>query len=525
VLFAGLAGTIALVTALLYQPSNLWRVNFLYLSTPTRASGLLLGSALAIFWRPWRVASASAAGHGRRVDAAGLVGLGVLVWAFLRWHFVVDGVSEVHGYDVLFRGGFLLIGVATLVVIVAVSHPSSVLGRRALGSAPLVWVGKRSYGLYLWHWPVFQLTRPWGDTSLLDPGSPDLRWSWLPTLLLRLVITVIVTEVSYRLVETPVRRGLGFRGSRAFAGVFAASLLVSVIPVSSTFRAEDELAVQAACNRDALRCAGADDPTDAVGVAAADTGPADTSDVSDAVTTSETAGSTEPAPVTSAAVTDDPPGTLDTLRAATEVPSTSAVASTRPPSAPTSAGAPLNPPPPPALATVPPMAIMPLALGDSVMLGAKWRLEASGIRVDAREGRRFGKAAGLLTHYRALGQVGDVVVLALGGNDNLSATLINAILGMLADVKHVIVVTPQVNGLPKEARNHRLLLAAAPKFPNVTILDWQQLAQSKLRYYWHANGLTSRSQAYFYRDRIHLAPAGQRYFADLIVKAITKAVG
>ena len=159
------------------------------------------------------------------------------------------------------------------------------------------------------------------------------------------------------------------------------------------------------------------------------------------------------------------------------------------------------------------------------MLGAKGRLEAAGIRVDAREGRRFGKAEGLIDKYRAAGQLGEVVVLALGGNDNLSAKLIDIILGKLTDVDHVIVVTPQVNGLPKEARNHRLLLAARSRFPNVTILDWQQLAQSKLKYYWHAKGVTSRSQAYFYADRIHLAPAGQKYFTALIVNAITKAVG
>jgi hypothetical protein len=159
------------------------------------------------------------------------------------------------------------------------------------------------------------------------------------------------------------------------------------------------------------------------------------------------------------------------------------------------------------------------------MLGAKAKLEAAGIRVDAREGRRFGKAAGLINAYRKAGQIGEVVVIALGSNDNLSARLIDEILAKLTDVDHVILVTPQVNGRPNEARNHRLLLAAPERFPNVTVLDWQQLAQPKLRYSWGSGNVKRASQAYFWADRIHLAPAGQRYFTALIVKAITKAVG
>ncbi len=502
VVFVCTAGAIALVTALVYRSEDIARINFLYLATPTRATGLLLGSALAIFWRPWRVAGATAAAHGRRVDALGVVGLAVLVWAFLQWHFLVDGVSALHGYDLLFRGGLLVVDVATLLVIVAVSHPASMLGRRVLSTPVLVWLGKRSYGLYLWHWPVFQLTRPWGDGSLLDPSSPDVRWSWFPALLLRLAITIAITEVSYRLVEMPVRRGLGFRSSRVLAGVGAFAMLVTVMPTSSSFAAEDVLAVQAACNRNPVEC----DVDEAVlGGALA---PGDTTEGPPTVvpnTSPVPSSSSASSPTNSSMTTTNATTPETTVRPNEAAPGTSQAAAT--------------------MSTVPALAIKPLALGDSVMLGAKRRLEAAGIRVDAREGRRFGKAEGLIDKYRAAGQLGEVVVLALGGNDNLSAKLIDIILGKLSDVDHVFVVTPQVNGLPKEARNHRLLLAARSRFPNVTIVDWQQLAQSKLKYTWHSKRVASRSKAYFYADRIHLAPAGQRYFTSLIVDAITKAVG
>ena len=511
VVFAALAGAIALVVALVYRSENLGSINFLYLSTPTRLSGLLLGSALAIFWRPWRLATASVSRHGRWTDVAGTVGLGVLVWAFLRWQLVVDGVSSVHGYDLLFRGGFLIIGIATVMTIVAVTHPGSLLASRVLSARPLVWVGKRSYGLYLWHWPVFQLTRPRGDLSLLNPASPDIRWGWLPTLLLRLLVTVVLTELSYRLLEVPVRSGLGYARSRVLAALAAVAMLVTVVPTASSFAAADVLADQAACNRDPAACEmlGTDAEPSTEPAAA----PTTTTEVP------ATIGAPTSAPL--AALTTDTSGApaASTAPAPTPAVTTTTVTTTAVAS---QDGA---PPPAPAAVTVPLMPIKPLALGDSVMLGAKGRLEAAGIRVDAGEARRFGKAEGLIDRYRASGQLGEVVVLALGGNDNLSARLIDIILGKLTDVDHVIVVTPQVNGLPKEARNHRLLLAAKDRFPNVTILDWQRLAQSKLRYYWGAKGVSSRGRAYFWADRIHLAPAGQRYFTSLIVGAITKAVG
>ena len=62
---------------------------------------------------------------------------------------------------------------------------------RAFAWRPLVAAGLVSYGLYLWHWPVFQLLRPRGDQSLLDPGHPDVGLAWLPTLALRLAVTVV----------------------------------------------------------------------------------------------------------------------------------------------------------------------------------------------------------------------------------------------------------------------------------------------------------------------------------------------
>ena len=81
-------------------------------------------------------------------------------------------------------------------LIAAASHPAVRFGS-SLGSQPMRYLGQRSYGLYLWHWPVFMVTRP----------GLDLALDGMALLGLRLAITIGIAELSYRFVEMPIRRG------------------------------------------------------------------------------------------------------------------------------------------------------------------------------------------------------------------------------------------------------------------------------------------------------------------------------
>ncbi|MEY4174346.1 MAG: hypothetical protein RI900_1511, partial [Actinomycetota bacterium] len=94
-----------------------------------------------------------------------------------------------------FRGGFLLVGLATLVVIAAATHRYAAMGR-LLGNPLFLWIGTRSYGLYLFHWPVYQIIRKQAQIGLS-----------LVQFVLAMLVTVVLTEASYRLVETPIRKG------------------------------------------------------------------------------------------------------------------------------------------------------------------------------------------------------------------------------------------------------------------------------------------------------------------------------
>ena len=106
----------------------------------------------------------------------------------------------------VFNGGFLLVDLATLLVIAAAVHPASDVGR-ALGCKPLRWIGIRSYGLYLWHYPIFCITRPGLDIHRIGIWFLSFRYAGWPVFVIRLALSFAAAEVSFRYVETPIRKG------------------------------------------------------------------------------------------------------------------------------------------------------------------------------------------------------------------------------------------------------------------------------------------------------------------------------
>jgi peptidoglycan/LPS O-acetylase OafA/YrhL len=209
VALGGAAISVALMAALFVpgvDPSRL------YYGTDTRAAGLLIGAALAIVWTPELRQTRSrgrscptvrgfkrdrAQGRFQRrwrwtvptlLDALGLAALGTLIFLCLR-------LGE---FDApLYRGGLAAVSLATAALIMAISYPQTRLGSALLGHRPLRWIGERSYGIYLWHWPVYMVTRP----------QLDVPFDGMPLLALRLVATVLLADLSYRYVEMPIRRG------------------------------------------------------------------------------------------------------------------------------------------------------------------------------------------------------------------------------------------------------------------------------------------------------------------------------
>lgn len=160
--------------------------NFLYLSTFTRSTGLLLGAALAFLWRPWRRRQRASANPraGSTLNFVALVAVGVLFAAF-----AIGEVAEEATYLWLLPA----VTIASAALIAVVVHPAANGARAVFGSTPLVEIGKRSYGLYLWTWPISRITGAYvGSASKF---------------LLAMAVAIPISEVCYRYIETPIRRG------------------------------------------------------------------------------------------------------------------------------------------------------------------------------------------------------------------------------------------------------------------------------------------------------------------------------
>ncbi len=158
--------------------------NFLYLSTFTRSSGLLLGAAMAFLWRPWRVTGEPRGNAARTLDMAAIGAVVLLLASFVTGH-VADGATYVWMLPMVTLASTALVGV--------VVHPWAAGARRVFGSRPMVEIGKRSYGLYLWTWPISRICNAY-------TGS----WSRFA---LAMAISIPVSEACYRWVETPIRKG------------------------------------------------------------------------------------------------------------------------------------------------------------------------------------------------------------------------------------------------------------------------------------------------------------------------------
>ena len=180
-----LAAISTLVVASLYSPET--DPSRAYYGTDARVAGLLLGAALAIVVRP----SLAARVPRLPVEFAGWGGLAVLLW-------LTTSVSEYDPF--IYHGGFFIASTAALAVLVASLHGANTVAW-VLSRAPLRWLGKRAYSIYLWHWPIFVITQPQMATDL---ESTSL-------LVARLGATLILADFSYRFVESQFRGELSAR--------------------------------------------------------------------------------------------------------------------------------------------------------------------------------------------------------------------------------------------------------------------------------------------------------------------------
>jgi peptidoglycan/LPS O-acetylase OafA/YrhL len=481
----------------------------IYYGTDTRLTGLLLGAALAFVWVP-PVSSLPALRPGlsrrkrrRLLAAAANVGR----WGSSRFGWGLDGIAVAAlvglaaffafatAFDPwLYQGGLIAVALLTTAVIAAVVHPRAHMGR-LLDVPPLRWVGTRSYSIYLWHWPIFVLTRPGLDLPL-DPAS---------ALVLRLVLTAVASEISYRYVEMPIRSGglgrlwrwvrspetVSTRSVRRWpaapvAGGLAAALSVVLVSVAVATPPAPPPGMETA-SIDGLVVHQA--------VWANDQPP-----------TPEATG-TAPEATDAGANTDEPTKRPRPTRESTAGgPSETAGngAATSPAATPSSS--PRKPEPTPA--PKPRRSI--LAFGESVMIqGAEAMARDLGpVRVDAAVGRQIGEGIEILEERAAEGKLADTVIVQLGNNGPFRAGQFDAAMDALRDVPLVVWVNVRV---PRdwEAHNNRMIASGVEKYANARLVDWYEATADRPDLFW--------------KDGYHPRPEGAKVYADLIAETVNEA--
>jgi hypothetical protein len=180
-----ISGTALFLVSLQLDASS--PVSHVYFGTDTHSIGLFLGAALAVSWIPQNFKSEVSNKAQNFIDFIGVFGLVGILGSFL----LIDESSPTA-----YKIAFPLAAVFGAAIITSIVHPASRFAP-ILQNRVLLWIGERSYAIYLWHWVVFQITRPRVDIDGED-------WALIT---LRILVVLALSDISLKLVELPIRSG------------------------------------------------------------------------------------------------------------------------------------------------------------------------------------------------------------------------------------------------------------------------------------------------------------------------------
>ena len=179
------SGTVLFLVSLRLDESS--SVSHIYFGTDTHSIGLFLGAALAVSWIPQNFKSEVSNKAQNFIDFIGVFGLVGILGSFL----LIDESSPTA-----YKIAFPLAALFGAAIITSIVHPASRFAP-ILQNRVLLWIGERSYAIYLWHWVVFQITRPRVDIDGQD-------WALIA---LRILVVLALADISLKLVELPIRSG------------------------------------------------------------------------------------------------------------------------------------------------------------------------------------------------------------------------------------------------------------------------------------------------------------------------------
>ncbi|MDD2320906.1 MAG: acyltransferase family protein [Geobacteraceae bacterium] len=532
-------------------------LNRAYLGTDTRAFAILAGALLAMVSMNTR----KVLSQKYLLDATSLIAIaGILVsCSFLE-------VKNIF----LYHGGFLLVDMLTLIVIYSFLKSDSGVLKKFFSIKPLEWVGKRSYGIYLWHWPVFKLL-----------GTEEFGYDWI---VLRFIVTFLLAEISFRFLETPVRQsiskskvvkrrktnkvvfasacstmvvimlwsGIVLSHQKPYVDEVQQSLAINAVAVD-TDQVSKELSDVASMDSDDILTVSSDAGT-IVGTSATNNGPVEVEANNTAKVTSlsnyviksggmvvlqeqsfYSSGNYLPM-VTAADLKpndDEIASKLAMVEGNNKSGNIPVIASGKTLTAYNNesfdafrpqkksdnsivnqndmdSGLLENEIVPDTLKN-----IKITAIGDSVMKGAAialkkklgYHLGKNTVTINAEVSRSFGLAYNILLKYKQNKSLGDVVVIHLGtNNSSITRKEFNNLISLLSDRSLIVFLTVKSHKNKICENVNATLVRYVKSVPNARILDWKSLSD--------------KHPEYFYSDHTHLRPDGAKFYASMVFKYI-----
>jgi peptidoglycan/LPS O-acetylase OafA/YrhL len=185
---AAASGIALLLVSVSIDAANASKVSHVYFGTDTHSIGLFLGAALAVSWIPQNFRVEISRKGQNFIDGIGVIGFIGILATFL----FIDASNPA-----MYKIAFPLAGIFGAAIIASIVHPASRFAP-VLQNKVLLWIGERSYAIYLWHWVIFQVTRPTVDLA----GQAWALYS------LRILIVFALADISLRYIELPIRRGV-----------------------------------------------------------------------------------------------------------------------------------------------------------------------------------------------------------------------------------------------------------------------------------------------------------------------------
>ncbi|MDM5315103.1 acyltransferase family protein [Fictibacillus sp. b24] len=446
----------ALVSAaamtLLYEPGA--DPSRVYYGTDTRVFSLLLGASLAVIWPSRKLSSNLPPEIRWKLDFVGLSALTFVFYMF--W-------STSQYEDFLYQGGMVAISVASLLVVAVMVHPSSRLNTW-LSFKPLRWIGVRSYGIYLWHFPVIVLTSPqWGADA-----PSFVRTS------LQIVLILVLASLSWTFIENPIRKGAltrfcrvvkrgEWRRERSFIGRFVT--IASILAMFMCVSAIGFTTTSVALSKDKVITA-----------------------IQDKVGKEEppVENTVRPEPKPETPETEEKPEEDPTDKPAEETPSDDA-------------------PPKEEKSHIQDSRSLSV-IGDSVMIDVTPHLEDAfkEVDVDAKIGRQFREAEDIVQQKKSSGSLGEIVVIELGANGPLAEKKMHALIEEIGN-RDIYMITTRVPK-PWQKEVNDTIKSVAGQHENVKVVDWFTKSESH--------------PEFIGNDGVHLTITGAKAYADYLIKHI-----